>query len=127
MNQTLPQSPPGGISQVGILIPDLQGLELLREYIYVVSSDLIYDHLLSCVVVVYLLSHVQLFCNPMDYSYPGSCPWDFPGKNTGVDCHFLLQGIFLVQELNLHLLHWQVDSLPLRRQGSPFVKVEPGN
>ena len=21
------------------------------------------------------------------------CPWDFPGKNTGVGCHFLLQGI----------------------------------
>ena len=26
------------------------------------------------------------------------CPWDFPGKNTGVDCHFLLQGIFSIQE-----------------------------
>ena len=25
------------------------------------------------------------------------CPWDSPGKNTGVDCHFLLQGIFLTQ------------------------------
>ena len=25
------------------------------------------------------------------------CPWDFPGKNTGVGCHFLLQGIFLIQ------------------------------
>jgi len=31
------------------------------------------------------------------------CPWDFPGKNTGVGCHFLLQGIFLTQELNPHL------------------------
>ena len=28
------------------------------------------------------------------------CPWDFPGKNTGVGCHFLLQGIFPNQELN---------------------------
>ena len=35
------------------------------------------------------------------------CPWDFPGKNTGVGCHFLAQGIFSTQELNLHLLHWQ--------------------
>ena len=26
------------------------------------------------------------------------CPWDFPGKNTGVGCDFLLQGIFLTQE-----------------------------
>ena len=25
------------------------------------------------------------------------CPWDFPGKNTGVGCCFLLQGIFLTQ------------------------------
>ena len=32
------------------------------------------------------------------------CPWDFPSKNTGVGCHFLLQGIFLIQGLNLHLL-----------------------
>ena len=31
-------------------------------------------------------------------------PWDSPGKNTVVDCHFLLQGIFLTQGLNLHLL-----------------------
>ena len=44
------------------------------------------------------------------------CPWDFPGKNTGMGCHFLLQGIFLTQESNPHLLcllHWQADSLPL--------------
>ena len=27
-------------------------------------------------------------------------PWNFPGKNTGVGCHFLLQGIFPTQELN---------------------------
>jgi len=42
------------------------------------------------------------------------CPWNSLGKNTGVGCHFLLQGIFPTQELNLcllHLLHWQVDSL----------------
>ena len=33
------------------------------------------------------------------------CPWDSPGKNTGVGCHFLLQGIFPTQESNLcHLL-----------------------
>ena len=31
--------------------------------------------------------------------------WDFPGKNTGVHCHFFLQGIFPTQELNLGLLH----------------------
>ena len=40
------------------------------------------------------------------------CPWDSPGKNAGVGCHFLLQGIFLTQGSNLGLLHRQEDSLP---------------
>ena len=35
------------------------------------------------------------------------CPWDSPGKNTGVGCHVLLQGIFLAQGLNPSLLHWR--------------------
>ena len=42
-----------------------------------------------------------------------------PGKNTGVDCHFLLQGLFLREGLNSHLLHWQENSLPLYYLGSP--------
>ena len=33
------------------------------------------------------------------------CPWDFPGKDTGVCCHFLLQGIFPTQRWNPGLLH----------------------
>ena len=44
------------------------------------------------------------------------CPWNFPGKNTGVGCHFLLQGVFSTQRLNpsfLNLLQRQVGSLPL--------------
>ena len=51
------------------------------------------------------------------------CPWDFPGKNSGVGCHFLSQGIFPTQGSNsclLLLLHWQVDSLPLSHLGSLY-------
>ena len=48
------------------------------------------------------------------------CPWDFPGKNTRVHCHFLLQGIFLTQKSNPCLPDWQADSSPLRHQGSPL-------
>ena len=44
-----------------------------------------------------LLSRVWLFVTP----WTVACPWDFPGKNTGVGCHFLLQGIFLTQELKM--------------------------
>ena len=50
-------------------------------------------------------------------------PWDSPGKNTGVGCHTLLQGIFLTQELNPHLLcllPWQAGSLPVDHLGSPI-------
>ena len=32
------------------------------------------------------------------------CPWDSPGKNAGVGCHFLLQGTFLTQGWKLRLL-----------------------
>ena len=47
------------------------------------------------------------------------CLWDFPAKNTGVSCHFLLQGIFLTQGSNPSLQFWQADSLPLSHQEVP--------
>ena len=47
------------------------------------------------------------------------CPWDSPGKNTGVGCHFFLQRIFPTQGSNPCLLHWQEDSLPLCHLRSP--------
>ena len=64
-------------------------------------------------------------CDPMDCSLPGSkeplSPWNFPGKSTGVGCHFLLQGIFPTQGLKPGLLHWQAHSLPLSHQGNPNI------
>ena len=61
----------------------------------------------------------------MDYSLPGSfCQCDFSGKNTGVGCHVLLQGISPTQGLNrclLCLLHWKVHSLSLVQPGSPLL------
>jgi len=47
-----------------------------------------------------LLNCVQLFASP---------PLNFPGKNTGAGCHILLQGIFLTQGSNLHLLVSCID------------------
>ena len=60
-------------------------------------------------------------CNPMDCRL--ICPWDSPGKNTGVGCHALLQGIFLTWGSNrclLCILHWQAGSLPLALPGKPL-------
>ena len=73
--------------------------------------------------------HAKLFqscptvCNPMGCSPPGSSVHgDSLGKNTGVGCHALLQGIFPTQGSNLcllHLLQWQTSSLPLVPSGEP--------
>ena len=55
------------------------------------------------------------------------CLWYFPGKNTGVGYHFLLEGIFSTQGSDpslLHLLQWQVDSLPLRHLGNPLKWIK---
>ena len=51
------------------------------------------------------------------------CPWDFPGKNTGVDCYSLLQGIFLTQGSNLSLLHCRQILYHLNHQRSPVQSV----
>ena len=45
-------------------------------------------------------------------------PWESPGKTTGAGGHALLQGILPTQGSNPHLLHWQLDSLPLSHRGS---------
>ena len=50
------------------------------------------------------------------------CPWDFPGKNTGVGCHCLHQGIFPTQGLNSCLLHWQVESLSSEPPGKQALR-----
>ena len=73
-------------------------------------------------------------CDPIDCSPPGSSfPGNSPGEGTGAGCHFLLQGIFLTQGLNLSLLcllHWQVDFLfffkPVSHLGSLIPKEGTG-
>ena len=52
--------------------------------------------------VAKLLQSYPALCDPMDYSPPGSSVLGIsPGKDTGVGCHALLQGICPTQELNL--------------------------
>ena len=76
-------------------------------------------------------------CVPSDFSHVDSLrprgllptrllsPWDSPGKNTGVGCCALLQGIFPTQRSNpspVFLLHWQASSLLLFFLDSSFGK-----
>ena len=60
---------------------------------------------LCCVCVYQFLSCIWLFCDLMDCNPGLLCPWNFPGENIGVGCHFLLQGVFPTQgSSKLHLL-----------------------
>ena len=74
-------------------------------------------------VYAQLLSHVWLFV--ATWTQRLLCPWDFPGKNTGVGCYFVLQGIFPMQGWKPSLLHWQADSLPLGHLGSLLKPYPP--
>ena len=61
-------------------------------------------------------------CDPTDCSPPGSSVHEYsPGKNTGVGCHALLQGIFSTQGLNPGLPQGRRILYHLRHQGSPRI------
>ena len=53
------------------------------------------------------------------------CSWDFPGKDTGVDCHFLLQGVFPNPGIDPGLLHCRQILYQLSYEGSPY-KIPKG-
>ena len=53
----------------------------------------------SLIVIVLVTQLCPTLCDPV------VCPWNSPGKNTGMGCHFLLQGIFPTHGLNSSLLH----------------------
>ena len=63
-------------------------------------------------------------CDPMDCSLPGSSVHGiFLGNSTGVDCHFLLPGIFPTQGSNLGLPHCRQTLYHLSHQGSHFHRA----
>ena len=64
------------------------------------------NKLLRLCMRAHSLRSCPTFCDDMDYSLPGSSVHgDSAGKNTGVGCHALLQGIFPIEGSKLHLLH----------------------
>ena len=68
------------------------------------------------------------FYASVDCSRTGSlCPWDSPGKNTGVGCHFLLQGIFPTQGSNPSVLDCRQILYHLGHQGSPQMLMHVCN
>ena len=85
-------------------------LEVIHSFLVLLSS------LGTCILSLFI--HVWL-CETLARLL---CPWDSPGKNTGVDFLALLQGILPTQGSNprlLWLLHWQTGSLPWVPPGKP--------
>ena len=78
-------------------------------------------------IVKVLVAHsCPTVCDPMDCSLPGySVHGNSSGKNTGMGCQALLQGIFLTEGSNLSLLHWEAGSLPLVPPGKPTLHTKP--
>ena len=69
-------------------------------------------------------SHVWLFVIPWTVAHQAPLSMEFSMQEYWSGCHVLLQGIFSTQRLNLcilHLLHWQVNTLPLSHLGSPKI------
>ena len=84
-------------------------------------------HLKYSLIVMLVPSSCPTLCDPMDCSPPGSSVHgDSPGKNTGVACYTLLQGIFPPQGLNLGLLHCRWI-LYLSEPLTAFLKVSLWN
>ena len=101
---------------------------LLTQSCHSSESWWVYDQVVVrfsvwCVCVCVCAQSLQLcliLCKPMDCSPPGSSVHgDSSGKNTGVGCHALLQGIFPTQRLNPGLLHFRRILYQLSYQGSP--------
>ena len=83
----------------------------LLYYVCVLSSSVAQSHLIPC--------------NPVDCSPPGSSVHGIlQGRILEWVSISFSQGIFLTQGLNLCLLHWQADSLPLNHLESPFYIVK---
>ena len=66
----------------------------------------------------------RVLCNPVDCSPPGSSVHEIlQARIVEWVVTFFSRGVFLTQGLKLHLLGWQVDSLPLSHQGSPWMSL----
>ena len=110
------------VSAIRVVSSAYQGLLILLLEILIPACDS-FSLLLFSSMCCAMLSHVRLFPTPWVVACQAPLSMgDSPGRNTGVGCHVLLQGIFLTQESNpylLCLLHWRHFLYPLRHLGGP--------
>ena len=99
-------------------------LEVLKKILYDIMTFWIISW--QCAVLCLVTQSCLTLCDPMDCSPPGSSVHgDSPGKNTGVGCHALLQGIFPTQGSNPGLLHCRwIFFLPSEPHCNELHKVQ---
>ena len=71
-----------------------------------------HPEIIAAVLVLSFLSCVQLFATLWTIAHQAPWSWDFPGKNTGVSCHFPIQGNLPDAGIDPRLPALQADSLP---------------
>ena len=107
----IPKKYPSPLQQKFLETEQLSFISSVQDYLksQVKQNSICQGFLLArnrhvCECVQWSLQQCPTLCSPMDCGPPGSSVHrDSPGKNTGVSCHSILQGIFLTQGLNLHL------------------------
>ena len=115
-----------------ILVSRPRGTNILSFHIYIMCSFnanrlgsniiVLKGYIIFCAVLCLVAQLCATLCDPMDYSLLGSSVHgDSPGKNTGVGCHALLQGILPTQGSNLGLPHCRQILYHLSHQGSPRI------
>ena len=102
-------------------------------YVYILHMVMVYIYIINIYLIIYIL-HIYggglvaksypTLCGPMTVACQASLSSiNFPGKNTGVACHFLLLGIFPPQGSNPGLLHCRRIPGWLIYQGSPCSRA----
>ena len=101
--------------------PSFLGDQLSKNYLCEHSNlqDFNICMFCCCIVLCLVAQWCPTLCDPMGCSLPDSSVHEnSPGKNTGVGCHALLQGIFPTQGLNPGLLHCRRILYCLNHQGT---------
>ena len=100
----------------------VSGLVGRTSHYILLDKNNVSDFFMCCAVLCLFAQLYLTLCDPMDSSPPGSSAHaGSPGKNTGVGCYVLLQGIFLTQGSNPGLPHCRWILYHLSHQGTPRI------
>ena len=88
-------------------------------------ANFLFIFLCFIIVVVQLVKSCPTLLQPHELQPKRLlCPWDFLGKNFGVGCNFLFQGVIPTQGSNPCFLYWQADFLPPSHLGAHIVLMK---